>query len=229
MPVPRSNGLAALRPGTIPVLIAGCEPGPLALQASLRITPEALPSTYQTHQAELSFVNPYDQPVTGQVRLEAPEGWTISPRVARFSMGPYETWKGKLEIMFPYNEPAGLKRLNVGIVMDARRTWSVTAPAFFYLALEGVECDIVQATAAQDTLEVRQVITNDTDHTMNFDCFVQVPDQPRQNRVAQLRPGGSAVKLFRFPNASGLRGQTLHAGLREADGPAILNQTAVIE
>lgn len=227
----RRNDAVVLRPAMLPFLIAGCDAGSLALRASLRITPQAMPSTYQEHSAQLSFVNPFDQPVTGQVRITSPEGWTIQPRMARFNLAPHEAWTGKLTVSFPYNAPAGLKQFDVNLDIDARQAWSIQAPAFFYLTLEGVVFDIIQSTGSDGSLEVQQVITNRTDKPLSFNCFVYVPDVPRQSRPVQnLAPGATAVKLFRFPNSAKLRGKTLRAGLHGMGGPdmPILNQTAVI-
>lgn len=225
----RRDGLALLRPGSVPVLIAGADAGPLSLRASLQMTPEVLPSKYQRHDAALTFTNPYDQPVTGQIRIRPPEGWTVSPKVERFALAPRQRWTSNVEVIFPYNASAGLKKLDVTIDIDARRTWSVEAPAYFYLALEEVAFDVVQSTGPDGALEVQQIITNRTDQPLSFDCFVQVPQRPRQTRTVQnLAPGATAVKLFRFPNVASLRGQELRAGLREVAGPALLNRTIVI-
>jgi hypothetical protein len=193
------------------------------------MTPGVLPSRYQNHQAELSFANPYEQPISGQIRIDAPEGWTITPRVDKFSIGPGATWVTKLNITFPYNASAGLKKLNVSMKLDAREGAELEIPAFFYLELAGVAFDLLQTVAGDGSLEIQQVITNNTDKSMSFYCFVHLPDQATQTRMlVDLKPGATAVKVFRFNKAAGLRGKTMRAGLREVGGPSVLNQTAVI-
>lgn len=227
--LPRRDGQVRLHSGPIPQIIAGCEIQPLALRASMRFEPEVLPSTYEKHNARVSFTNPFDQPVVGTISFDPPEGWVVRPLVSRFHLAAGETWTGELEINFPYNEPLGLKQLDAIVQIDARRQWVVQAPAPFFLAMEGVVFDVIQSHGPNGSLEIQQLVSNHTDHPLSFNCWVQIPDRPRQSRlIRELPPGATVVKLFRFENRSELRGLNFRAGLHQVEGPAVLNRTGEI-
>ena len=228
-PLRRRNGKAVVNVRGLPILIAGCRPEPLALGASLRFAPQLLESTYQHHRGQLSFVNPYVQPVTGVVRIEAPRGWTVRPQAIPFSLEPGQTWAGELTVDFPYNASAGLKKMDVTVEVAAREAQTVRAPAFFYLALSDVTFDFAHDVGPDGVLEVSQSIVNRSGRPVSYTCFAKVRGRAEQSAVVQdLAPGAEAAKVFRFPLAHQLRGETLRTGLRELSGPGVLNHTAVI-
>jgi len=227
--LPRRDGKVRLPVQTVPILIAGSQADALALRASVRFMPEVLQSSYQNHSAQVTFANPYGQAVSGKVRITPPAGWTVRPVVRRFSLAPGRTWTGQITVAFPYRATAGLKKMDVAIEVEAKEGRRIEAPAFFYLTLKDITFDFIPVLTPNGDLEVTQTIINRGDKPVSYTCFAQIPQQPRQSSVLQdLAPGARAEKVFRFRHGVQLRGKTLRTGLRELQGPAILNRTAVI-
>jgi hypothetical protein len=78
---------------------------------------------------------------------------------------------------------------------------------------------------------ITQIVRNVGVEPLSLYAFAFVPGQPRQERViSRLLPGQSTVRRFRFP---GLSGDPLsiepRVGLREPNGPAILNRQLRVE
>ncbi|NLF31336.1 MAG: hypothetical protein GX591_10695 [Planctomycetes bacterium] len=225
----REGGRAIVQPGATPLLLGGCPAPALALRGSLRFEPSILESTYQEHAGRVRFTNPFNQPVSGTIHLEPPEGWTIRPRVARFSAAAGGQWSGEVAIRFPYSAAAGLHTVNVTLRVEAREDHRIEAPAFLHLALPEVTFDPISAIADDGTLHVQVCVVNHSREPLSFNCFAHPDGRARQSSVVQdLPPGAKAVKLFRFDDGAALVGSTLHTGLHQIDGPAVLNHADVV-
>ena len=70
------------------------------------------------------------------------------------------------------------------------------------------------------------MVTNTGDQKLSLYVFANLIGHPIQERiVAELDPGESAVRHFRFPGAGqALRDNAMRLGVREVDGPRMLNQ-----
>ncbi len=225
----RRGGQAVLRPSVQPFIVGGCDAEALAMLASLRLTPEFIETFYRDHRLQLSFTNPHKSPVRGRLRIAGPARWTVQPETATFALGPNQTWTGELTVRFPYNVSAGLKGLNVTIDIEAPEAKTVQGVALLALGLRAVSLQVTHELGPDGVLEVQQRVINRSNKPQSFHCFAQVPGRPRQSRViSNLASGASAVKLFRFNRAGVLRGKALRCGLREVDGPAVLNHSELI-
>jgi hypothetical protein len=212
-----------------PMIIAGCDADALALRASLRVAPEVLNSQFDRQSVAISFVNPYGQPVTGTVKLTAPEGWTVQPRMLRFGLEPGQEWSSPLSVWFPYRETTGLKKMDVRVEVEARDGRFIEAPAYFYLTPRDVDFDTFIALQPNGDMEVRASILNRSSGPISYECFAQVPNRARQSTlIRQLAPGARAEKVFRFPRGTDLYGKVLHTGLVENGGRGVVNRTDVI-
>jgi len=155
--------------------------------------------------------------------------WTIRPRVARFSAAPGGQWSGDVTIRFPYSAAAGLHKVNVVLQVDAQQGHRIEAPAFFHLALPDVTFDPIAAIGDDGRLHVQVCIVNHGREPISFTCFAHPDGRARQSGVVQdLAGGAKAVKVFRFDDGAALVGTTLHTGLRQIDGPAVLNHADAV-
>src|SRR5690606_38598558 len=73
---------------------------------------------------------------------------------------------------------------------------------------------------------VTSLITNRGREPLSLYAFAAAPGYPRQERIiSRLLPGQSIVRRFRFEDAAEKIGASpIRAGLRETEGPAVLNR-----
>jgi len=225
----RDDGRVVLRPRAAPTLIAGCDATTLALRSSVRFEPATLNSTYTEHAGRIHFINPYSKPAAGTLRLTGPAGWSIQPRVKRFSVGPGDRWSQAVTIRFPYSATTGLKRINVALDIETAGGGQVEIPAFLHLSLPEITFDPIYALGEDGQLQVQMCVINNGDQPITFRCFAHVAGRARQSSIVQDLPAGAkTVKIFRFSDGAALLGQTLRSGLRQIDGNAVLNHTIEI-
>ncbi len=88
----------------------------------------------------------------------------------------------------------------------------------------------VQSTAFRDgpTVVVQQRITNYGEHPVDYTAYAAYPNQPRVERlVVGLAAGQTTLKRYRF--AAGPGPVRVRAGIRETDGPRVLNEELAVE
>ncbi len=218
---------AALRVGSVPEIVTGVD-APLArFRASVALTPATVESVLQRPQVRhLHLTNPYDQPVAGTVRLRGPAGWSISPSTVPFELAPGESLDRDVGVDLPMNARAGRNVVSADVELQADRPLKLSLPLAMTVGLSDVG---LQSTAFRDgpvAVVVQQRITNYGEHPVDYTAYVACPGQPRVERlVTALAPGQTMLKRYRLVVATP-PGQPVRmkAGLRETDGPHVLNE-----
>ncbi len=223
-------GLMRMQVGRVPVLLTDVDGRLARLRASVSVDQPLLESSYQPHVRHLRLTNPYPQPVAGTLRLRGPAGWTLSPPVLSFTLNPGETVDREVGVGLPYNTLAGPNVLAVDVDLQADRPTRFTVPLTLTVGLTDVA---MRATAWRDgpDLVVQQRVTNYGDRPVTYDATAAFPGQPRLERlVADLAPGRTTIKKYRFAHVTPAAGPCkVRLGLREADGPRVLNAEVGVE
>ncbi len=218
---------APLRVGPVPTILVGVD-APLArFRASVSIDPPTVESVLRRPQVRhLHLTNPYAQPAAGIVRLRPPAGWTLSPQAIRFELAAGESLDRDVGIDLPANARAGRNVVTADVELQADRSVKLSLPLAMMVGLSDVG---VQSTAFRDgpvAVVVQQRITNYGEHPVDYTAYVACPGQPRVERlVIALPPGQTVLKRYRLvvttPPGQPVR---MKAGLRETDGPHVLNE-----
>ncbi len=100
--------------------------------------------------------------------------------------------------------------------------------AWFELGLNGIDVEAYTYRAG-DRIVVRQMMTNRTAETVNFDGYLLAPQRQRIERAFwNFQPGQSMVKDFVLENAGELAGSKLRIGLKEVQGTRVWNQIIAV-
>jgi hypothetical protein len=219
--------------GRLPFFLDGIDPRIARLRASFQLDPPFVPSSYRKHVRQVSFINPFDAPISGRVTLHFPDNWDVHPRIIPFNAQAGEVFTREVEIRFPYNAEAGTKTLSADFQIDADRTYRVQVTSHFEFGLGDVDVTTMTQWLPDDELLVTMNVTNRIDGRLDMYCFVVAPDEaalPRQERViAGLPAGGTAIKSFRIPAAKPLIGKSIRVGLREIKGNRLVNYDVPIK
>lgn len=221
-PNDRDAGQLRVEVGAMPLFLVGVDVRLARLRESLRLDNGLLESSFRPQARVLSLVNAFDTAISGTLRLEPPEGWTLNPPTVNFTLNPGERLDREIAIEIPFNASAGDAVIAADVSLNAERAFRFTQPLAIRLGLSDVG---LQTSAARDgaDLVVQQVITNYGQAPLNYSAFAQYPGLARQERlVTDLAPGHSAVKRYRFSPAP--PGARVRSGLKELDGPRLLNE-----
>lgn len=210
-----------------PQFIEGIDLGLARFRAGFAITPTLAESTQQVHHHTLELVNPWPRTITGRVRITGPDRWDFQPRLLDFVIPAGERVRLPVSFTFPLNQPAGRFRVTARVEVDSgeQRTLAVDAPIEVGLPDVSFQSALsVDRTGGARDVIATVIVTNLGDADASYYVFATAPDRARRQRIISLlKPGQTVVKQFRFTAAASFSGQQIRVGLRQTDGPAVLN------
>jgi hypothetical protein len=227
-PLQRSAGKQQLVVTQSPQFIDGIDMRLARLRAGFRLDPEFVVSTHARHEHALTLANPYPRTIAGRVHITGPERWDIQPRIHNFSIPAGQQVKLPVSFSFPINEIAGPKQMTAQMELEADERYTLDLSAPLTVGLQNVHLQAnatIEAGAGDGDVVVTLLVSNTGDADQSFYAFALAPGAARQERIiSPLKAGQSTIKRFRFPAAAvTLSGQEIRVGLRQTDGPAVLN------
>ncbi|MEO1236653.1 MAG: hypothetical protein AAFX76_07680 [Planctomycetota bacterium] len=220
-----------------PVFITGVDIKLAKLRAGFVLDEPFIESTQTPHLRTVTLTNPWPITISGKLTFTGPASWTIKPRLHAFSIGPGRTLRLPIALRFPVNEVAGTKRLTADLDFTAERQVEVELATPLRLGLEDVRLEASLSVESgkerdgsprPDTVDaaVTCIVTNTGDREVSLNLFANLPGYSRKERlIPRLAPGEAVIRQFRFPDAAAALAQNdIRLGVRETNGPAILNQ-----
>ncbi|MEM1108405.1 MAG: hypothetical protein AAGH99_06910 [Planctomycetota bacterium] len=215
-----------------PVFVTGINAKLAMFRSSFAVNEPFITSTQIPHLRTIRLTNPWPVTISGNFTITGPEGWTIRPRRHVFSIGPGRTLELPLALRFPISEVAGGKKLRAEMEFTADRKYEVEFATPMELGLEGVRFEAslaLEQGAAPGTVNaaVTTIITNTGNEPISLNVFAKLQGHARKERlIPRLDPGQAVIRQFRFNNAAPALAQSdIRLGVRETNGPAVLNQT----
>lgn len=224
------DGAHRLPLGPSPLFITGIDAELALFRASFRIDPPFIQSAQTIHQRTLTLRNPWPRTINGEFQIVGPSNWTIQPARQMFSLSPGQTLRASVDLWFPIAEIAGPKQLTARFDFTADHHYQVEMSAPMELGLQDVDFDATVGLVPGESpgttdANVVCVITNTGEELRALYVFANLWGQPRQERIIpRLEPGQSVIRRFRFLDVGNLvNQQNIRTGVRETNGPAILN------
>ena len=215
--------------GRSPVVIEGIDAQLARFRAAMRFDPAFVESQAKEHLVTLKLSNPWRRSISGRLRLVGLEKWGIQPRLIRFQIPSDGEVEVPIRLTVPVSVIAGEKALLAEVYLEADDTYDVWGSIPLTVGLTGIELNetlVMQpnATGKKDAV-ITLLVTNRGDEAQNFYAFAQAPGRAGQQRiVSNLKPGQTMLKRFRFVDAtSDLSGVSIRVGIRQMDGPSMLN------
>jgi len=234
-PVGEHRGRHRFTVGRTPVFIEGIDVRLALFRAGFRLDDAFIPSKQAPHRRHVLLRNPWDRPVSGRFRIHEPESWRFGPALHLFSIPPGGEVRLPVSIRTPVSEVAGPARLEASFEIDTGERVAVDLSTPVELGLRdlafGAEAAARPNADGTRDVMVTAVITNTGDADKALYVFAQLPGAARQERlVPTLGPGETVIRSFRFRgiDPADARGE-IRAGVRESNGPAMLNHRVSIE
>lgn len=205
----------------VPVFVFGADRWLIEFRSAFSLKPDHVESGTEIARHEIEIVYGGDDAASGEIILQAPRAWSLSPRRSKISLRPRQTVRFPIEIRYPHNEPAGGKQIVARVRLD-QFGYHVDVPL-------GIDLDLTDVTVggsaipSGDSLVLRHVVTNRSSSVLSFRGTADVPGRQRQYRpFANLEPDESQAVEYRFHAAAELAGRSARLVLRELnDGPRI--------
>lgn len=226
----RKDADSVIAVGPLPSFVTGINPAVLRWNMSVAFQQTALPSVFgTTHDNALIVKNLFGQGVGIKARLNLPESWKVVPRVLDFKMATGEDAAQPFGIALPYDASSGRQPVRIDFEVNADQRYVFSVYRYLDIGQDDVTLDLTTHLNDRGELEVEQFVTNNTDQSVSFKCFLFVPDRRRlMTQVIELTQDRDR-KLYRLPNGAELIGKTLWLRAEEINGNRTLNRRFVAE
>jgi hypothetical protein len=216
-----------------PVFVEGVDPRLVRFRASFRISPEYLTSRHQVHEGDVLLGNPWNDTISGTIRLRPPAGWRITPRIHTFSIQPGGQAKLPISLIFTNRMLTGSTFAEARVELIADREYDLSLRAPLEVGVKDLEFVAYwqrdHLREGSTDLIITESVTNTGNSGVTLTAFVSAPGISRQRRsIGGLGPGQTATRTFRLANgAKLLPGRRVRVGVITQDG-ARLNRSLEI-
>jgi len=234
VPVRFEQGIHTVELGRLPVIIEGVDAALLDFWSKLHFEPGRIDSRAERRQVDLVVTNPWDERITGAIRLAEPEPWAFEPRVLDFGLNPGEQTRLPVSLALGVGEETGPRTVNAELIVQAgpKRHGPITVPIPTTLGLEGVEMNasyrLARGSSGElDVVIVSILVSNTGNSPLTVEAYARAPGHRAESApISAIPPGDSDTATFIFTNAHDtLIGGYVRAGLRELVGTGRLNRT----
>lgn len=231
-PLDAVDGRQTITVGQTPTIIRGIDPRLALFRAGFVLDEPFVQSLQVAHRRVLKIHNPWPRTLNGHFTFTGPEGWTIQPQRKHISIAPGDTAEVPIAMRFPIQENGGLKPLTADFAFNVGDDYQVTLRTPVELGLEGMTFDaavIAEPGKVPGTIDalVTLTITNTSDQRQSLNVFAGLAGHARREMIIPgIAPGEFVSRRIRFKDVGEQIGKfPLRCGVRESNGPAVLNQT----
>ena len=234
VPVTFDDGIHTVQLGRLPVIVEGVDAALLDFWSKLRFEPRRIDSRAERRQVDLVVTNPWNERITGAIRLAEPESWAFQPRVLDFGLDPGEEIRLPVSLALGVGEETGPRTVSAELIVQAgpARHGPITVPVPTTLGLQGVEMNASYRLARGssgilDVVIVSVLVTNTGTSPLTVEAYARAPGHRAESApISAIPPGDSDTATFIFTDAHDtLIGGYVRAGLRELVGTGRLNRT----
>lgn len=226
----RKDQLTMVPVGEVPVLARGGSAAIARFRLDTKFAKGKMPSSTDEFSDTLILTNPFPQGISGEFTLRAPRDWEVRPRFMQFSLKKGETRSFPVSLTVPSHQSLGPEPIDLEFKIDGDRLYKFNIRRDFVIGLGDINIDVETERTAENVLEVRQRIENNTKDALTFRVSLYVPGQKRsKRRIPDLAAGESSTISYRVPNADLLVGRQLRIRAEQEGGNRVLNKTWVLE
>jgi hypothetical protein len=234
--IPLSDGKHRYDVPETPIFITGIDPKLALFRAGFMMDKPFIESTQTQHERVLTLTNPWPMTISGYMKITGPGNWSSKPTRHFFSIAAGRSVTLPVELSFPVSEVAGPKQLTARFEFTAEESMLIDLALPLEVGLEDVTFNATVALvpgeeAGTEDATAAAVVTNTGTEKLTLYIFANLRGHPIQERIiSELDPGQTAIRHFKFPGAGqALRDSAMRIGLREVDGPRMLNQRLSVE
>jgi hypothetical protein len=231
-PLPTADGKQTLTVTQTPTIIRGIDPRLALFRSGFELDEPFIQSLQVAHRRVLKIHNPWPRTLNGHFTFTGPDGWTLQPQRKHISIAPGDTSEVPVALRFPIHEDGGFKALTADFVFNVGEDYDVTLSTPIELGLEGVSFDaavIAEPGKVPGTIDaiVTLTITNTADQRQSLNVFAGLAGHARREMIIPGISAGEFVsRRIRFKGVGEQIGRfPLRCGVRESNGPAVLNKT----
>ncbi len=175
----------------------------------------------------LTFHNYFPQGVSGEVKLNLPEGWKTRDDKQMFKVAANERANLPLQVSLPFDASSGQQAVRIDFDINAAKNYKFSVYRTLELGEGDVDIKLTTHLTEHGDLDVEQQFLNRTNKPVNFKCQLNVPGRIRRVSHIVDQQQGRDAKHYRLPNGRELLGRTLRLRAEEVGSERVLNYYVV--
>jgi hypothetical protein len=245
---PQQENQQVIDVGPLPTFVSGLSEPIARWRMALRFDQDQIDSIFAVAQKnKIHFKNCFGQGVGGTISIVAPQStsehqdadkeavkshgmetdpWSIEPPHGAFSLAANEESHFPFEIRLK-NAIFGKQPMRIDFDISADEQYKFSVYKTMSVGTGDVTIDIKTHVDKDGTLVVKQLMTNKSDHLVDFKCYLYANGFRRQ-RAQVYRLGATPDrKVYRYPGGADLVGKTLLLEAEEIGGLRVLKYSFV--
>lgn len=221
---PLKQGRSKIAVGPLPTFITGVSGPIMRLSMDFRFTVDRLPNVYgKPHRSGFVVTNHFPQGLGGTITLNLPTEWRrrIKPFAVKLAAGETRTFP--FDVVIPIDANSGPQEIQVDFDLHVDEHYQFSLKRQIEVGLGDVTVDVTTSLTPNGVLVVKQEMTNNTDQTVDFKCYLAAPNERRMQTQVYRLGRGKDIKFYRYPNGRELLGKSLYLKAEEVDGLRTLN------
>ncbi|QDU34042.1 hypothetical protein KS4_21040 [Poriferisphaera corsica] len=215
----------------VPVFVEGIDTKLAMFRASFKLSEPFIESKQMMHERKILLKNPWNRTISGYLQVKGPERWKMEPVRQFFSIPAGQKNSLSIKLRFPLSETSGDKQLVARFKFTADMDYQIDMGTPMELGLEGIDFSATLSLrpglqeGATDAVLVCLISNRSLDEVTLY-SFASIQGKRRQEvPVPKLMPGETVMRRFYFEDVEeALKKFSVRVGVREVDGPAVLNQ-----
>jgi hypothetical protein len=221
---PLKQGRSKIAVGPLPTFITGVSGPIMRLSMDFALAVDRLPNVYgKPHRTGFRMTNHFPQGLGGTVTINLPPDWRrrIKPFSVKLAAGETRTFP--FDIVIPIDANSGPQDIRIDFDLNVEEHYQFSLKRQIEVGLGDVTVDVTTSLTQAGVLVVKQEMTNNTDQTVDFKCYLAAPNERRMQTQVYRLGRGKDVKFYRYANGRELLGKTLYLKAEEIDGLRTLN------
>ncbi len=214
--------------GPLPIFVLGAEENVMRFRLALKLADPKLPSQFGVrHRTGVQLTNTFSTPINGTMRINAPDGWRVSPDRHELRLNPGQTVTVPFDWHIPLNGTTGRQDVRFDFDLSSDRRYEFSAFAPVEIGQGDLLMVLQSRLSPQGELIVEQTVRNDSDQPLALKCHLYVPGQ-RRHRAQVFAPAkGESQFTYTIPDGQALIGELMWVRAEEISGDRVLSQKFV--
>lgn len=222
----------------VPVFLVGVDASLAQFRMSVDFDVQRIDSVLGIPQSiGVRFANPISQSLSGEVALEAPTSWQVSPDAENWELMPLKSTRAEFEVVLGNNATIGQYEIPIDFRFETIPPTQIRVYRTIDVGPEGFDLVVSSRMVAGDAsspgggmLRVKIELTNRSDQLAHFDCLLfAAGNRQYERRTLVVAPGVSVVRTVDFPRGRELVGTRMLLRAIEQNGDRVINHTFEVQ
>ncbi|MBL8963153.1 MAG: hypothetical protein KF787_11510 [Phycisphaeraceae bacterium] len=223
------------------IVIEGVDPRMALFHAGLGVEPSFIDVGKSTHEHAIVVRNPWPVAIDVALRIVKPGGvegesqrrdrtWRVSPRQARVTVPAGGEQRVPVECTFGPGEEAGPKEFVIDVdVASDQSLGSMRVRREVVLGSERLDLELSTRIDRENRVAVEAYVSNRGRDPLDVQLTAFAPGMARLRAViSNMEPGAVGTRIFRYGDASILRGQRVYVMIEDVVTGVRLNKAIVV-